>query len=374
MKVSEIDANIIAQLQISLGQQIPIFPKSFIRVLARVLAGVFVILNKYADYICLQLFVATASMAETEILGNRISPLKEWGRMIGAGDPYAATAASATVRVLVIAAGGDPIPAGTQLVNPLTQLIYITKTTLFLGVPGAYTLNVDCTTLGTIGAVAVGAKLSFLTPPVQVYSETDVTVSLGAGTDAETEGAYRKRITDYFQRRPQGGAAADYYLWGMTVAGVRNIYPYTGAVPGTVDVYVEGTGEDRYPSINALAGVSMAVGSTLRKPINAQPIIKPITIQDFTVSVSLTEDGLRPEITDAIENYFLDREPFLEGVSSGIRRDRVYVNSLSGIVQDICDLYGASFGRVVMRRNGSSTAVYALAEGELVRCLAVSYA
>ena len=73
---------IIAQMKSELGQNISILPKSFISILATVLAGVYMILYKSCNWIFLQIFVSTASYEEVNILGKSISPLVEWGRLI----------------------------------------------------------------------------------------------------------------------------------------------------------------------------------------------------------------------------------------------------------------------------------------------------
>ena len=70
---AEINAQIIAQLEASLNQTIPLLPKSFNRVLAKALAGVFIIIYKYAGFIALQQFVATATIEETTINGVTVS-------------------------------------------------------------------------------------------------------------------------------------------------------------------------------------------------------------------------------------------------------------------------------------------------------------
>lgn len=74
----EISDNIIAQLEASLNQSIPLLPKSFLRVLSKALAGVFVLLYKYGGFMFLQVFVRTASAKETIINGNSVTPLIEW--------------------------------------------------------------------------------------------------------------------------------------------------------------------------------------------------------------------------------------------------------------------------------------------------------
>ena len=97
----DISDNIIAQLEASLNQTIPLLPKSFTRVLAKAMAAVFVLLYKYGGFIFLQIFVQTASNVDTEINGKTVNPLIEWGRLIGVGDPTPATSAQLLVDINV---------------------------------------------------------------------------------------------------------------------------------------------------------------------------------------------------------------------------------------------------------------------------------
>ena len=89
----DISDNIIAQLEATLNQTIPLLPKSFLRVLAKVLGGVFVLLYKYGGFMFLQMVVSTESINETMVNGKVFSHFIEWGRLIGIGDPVAATQA-----------------------------------------------------------------------------------------------------------------------------------------------------------------------------------------------------------------------------------------------------------------------------------------
>ena len=83
----QISDNIISQIEATISQSVPLLPKAFIRVLAKALAGVVTILYKYAGFIFLQMFVRYASFSETTINGKTLTPLVEWGRLIGVGDP-----------------------------------------------------------------------------------------------------------------------------------------------------------------------------------------------------------------------------------------------------------------------------------------------
>jgi uncharacterized phage protein gp47/JayE len=72
----ELSDNLIAQIELSINQSIPLLPKSFIRVLAKATAGVFILLYKYGGFIFLQMFVSTASNEDTVINGIPVNPLK----------------------------------------------------------------------------------------------------------------------------------------------------------------------------------------------------------------------------------------------------------------------------------------------------------
>ena len=130
---AELSAQILGAIEAQMGQSAPILPKSFIRVLSKVLAAVFITLYKYAGFMSLQMFVATASDQPTVINGETITPLTWWGRLIGVGDPIAATRAQLTVAVNVESQTGS-LASGSQM----------------LGAPNGYTYN-------TVGAVLLDA-------------------------------------------------------------------------------------------------------------------------------------------------------------------------------------------------------------------------
>ena len=127
----DISDNIIAQLEASLNQSIPLLPKAFLRVLAKALGGVFILLYKYAGFMFLQMFVQTASISETTINGKTVSPLTQWGRLIGIGDPVAATNAELLIDITVDNQTGT-LPSGSQLVNSANGVTYITIGTINL--------------------------------------------------------------------------------------------------------------------------------------------------------------------------------------------------------------------------------------------------
>lgn len=378
---AQIDANIIAQLEASLNQTIPLLPKAFMRVLAKVLAGVFILLWKYVGFVFLQLFVKTATIEEVSINGVPLSPLKEWGRLIGVGDPIAATQAQMTTQIAVITQGGQ-LNSGELLVGSSNGITYALVTTILLdaetvlGTIRAVADQAGGNGSGDIGNLVIGETVSFANPLPEVVRDTIVQVNTVTGADQELTAAYRQRIVDRFQKRPQGGALIDYVFWGLEVAGIANIYPYTGD-PGEVDVYVESATEtDGIPTQAQLDAVAASIaldddGLASRSPANAFVNTLPITRTAFTVTVvGLTNVGnlaaVQNQINASLEEFFVEREPFISGVTLPPRKDSIAKVSLIGLVEDIVTAANGNFQTVnfVVTGVGVNLFEYILGEGE----------
>lgn len=385
----EISDNIVAQMSVSLGQSIPLLPKSFIRVLAKVLAGVFVILYKYGGFVAQQQFVRTASASATEFNGVKVIPLVEWGRQVGVGDPIAATRAELLVTVTVTNQTGT-LPSGSQLINSTTGVTYITIGAVALNAPTVQaTIRAVADQSGGDGSgvqgnMSPGQTLSFANPLANVARTVTVVSQSVTGADAETTDAYRQRVLDRFQQRPQGGAYADYRAWATEVAGIANAYPYTSSLPGQVDVYVESATEvDGIPTPAQLQDVADSIefdqsGLASRRPANAFVNVKPITRSGFDVVVTglsvANQPAVEATIEQALEEYFLSREPFIDGLSVLPRLDRITQSGIGGVVDDIVSAAGGVFVSVEVSKASIAFPLYALNEGEKAKALSVTFA
>lgn len=388
---AQIAANIIVQLEASLSQSVPLLPKAFSRVLAKALAGVYVTLYKYAGYSLLQQFVDRASMSETVVLGKPLRPLVEWGRLIGVGDPRDAEQAEVELAVVVLSQTGS-LPGGTQLLHAPTGVVYQTIAAVPLDAP---TVSVTARATsdqaggdgsGTIGNLAPGAALAFASKPAAVAQNPIVVALTVEGAEAEAESVYRERVKERFRRRPQGGAYADYRQWGTSVEGVAAIYPYTG-YPGEIDVFVAGADDDDgIPSGALLDAVRAAMqfdpdefpsptGLANRRPVNAAVNVYPISRSTFDVEVAGLEGGDAATVLAAmatgVDEFLRAREPFIVGLSSLPRLDRVTQGAVAGVVNEIAEANGASVAAVTLRRGGVIVTQYNLAHGELAKLGAV---
>lgn len=386
---AELTAQIVGAIEAQLGQTASFLPKSFIRVLAKVLSAVFITLYKYSSFIALQIFVSTASGSATVINGQTVTPLTLWGRLIGIGDPIAATAAELVATVTVENQTGT-LASGSQLLGSTNGVTYITTGAVLLN---AATVQVTVRAVadsngtggvGEIGNLVAGDAMTFANPLPNVSRDVVVVAQTITGADAETTDAYRERVIERFQRRPQGGAYSDYAIWGEGVAGVANIYPYTGA-PGQVDVYVESSTEtDGIPTAAQLVAVDSALqyavsGLADRRPANAWTNTLPITRTGFDINVAgLAADDMatvQADITAALEGYFKNAAPYIVGLDVPPRMDSLTAVEVAGTVNDITRAAGATFSGATFMLTGTSAqlSAYTLGEGEKAKAVDVSF-
>lgn len=381
---------IIAQLEGSLAQTFPLLPKAFLRVLAKVLAGVVILLYKYVGFGWLQQFVQHASWRETVVGGQTIRPLVELGRMLGAGDPIDATRAELTVQITVLNQSGS-LAANAQLVRPQSGVIYLSLAPVVLDAPTkevlirAYSDPAGNGGAGIVGNLVVGDTLEFANAQGNIAQQAIVTSVAVVGAEGETETAYRSRVFRRKRRPPQGGAYADYSIWGELVAGVANIYPQTG-LPGEVSVYVECTPDldaDGIPNSTLLDAVDAAIqlndaGLASRRPAGALARAFPITRRgfDFVVSglidpVSSTE--ARDEIETGVDEYLRSLEPYVVGLSVPPRRDRVTQGAVAGVVHEIVSARGGEVSNLQLYNDSQLITAYTLEPGEKARLGAIAY-
>lgn len=382
---AEISENIIAQLEASLNQSIPLLPKAFNRVLAKALSGVFVILYKYGGFIGLMQLVKYAPFAETTINGRTFSPLIEWGVLTGIGYPSSATRAEMQITIPV-SAGGQTVQAGETLYSSDNGYTFAVTAAVVLSAPSV-TANVRAIGdpngtggKGSAGNLPDGAILRFSVPQSGAGAETTVSATVNTAADVESEALYMQRIVTRFSAPPQGGAYADYRIWATGVAGISNAYPYTGDTAGTVTVYAEATeassgSEDGIPTAAQLEQVAEAIelddeGLASRRPIGALVTTLPIYRSPFFVVISgLSVPGSTAEVTAQIEtaltSYFINRAPYILGLDTQGRADRITQTAVGGVVDDVVAANDGIFTSVVVEDDlGDTVTVYTLSQGE----------
>jgi uncharacterized phage protein gp47/JayE len=387
--IEEIKTLIISGLQHEFNNRLRILPKSFVKILSSVFAGVFVILYKKIGWLFLQIFPETAYWNEINILGVRVRPLVKWGVIIGIGEPRRGTQWKGNIKVTVTRLNTF-LDGGTQLKSSITGKIYLVDETKTLE-NDIENVVVVCAESGTIGNLETGEILDFVNPLGNVAKEAIVDSVIKDAIEGELEVDYRFRVVSRWRMQPQGGALADYRIWGMEAAGVLNIYPYKDVnSPSGVFIYVSGLPAlypDRIPSAALLIEVgksctySPETGKATRKPLTAviDPIgdesylnVRPVSIIVFDVYIEglsgISALDFSQSVKTPIMEYFLGREPYNRGLSDDNNRtDQVTKNNVSSVIDQVAISQKSEFNDVVMRKSGIVTPSYNLGMGELCK-------
>ena len=383
--IEQVNNLIISGIEAELNTKFRLLPKSFIRVLAKVLSAVFITLYKQQAWIFLQMFVDTASFDEVEILGRKIRPLVMWGNLVGIGEPEGATQWQGKIKVEV-ASVNTYLDQGTQFVDPATGLIYITTQTVLLKNPFEE-IAVKCAESGIAGNVEVDDELNVASPYFNIGKKAVVSEVTVKAVDEESESSYRYRVKSRWQVQPQGGALYDYRKWASDVSGVLQTYIYKDddSAAGVL-IYVVSDDESRIATPGMLKEVGEAcsydpVTGEGRKPVTAvldpgndgsYGNVRACSISSFTVYVDNFEgneiDSFKSSCKTNFGSYFLEREPFVRGLSVDNKRvDRISAINLTSIANDIAEGVSGYFGKIRLEKNGEIITDYTLGKGELAK-------
>lgn len=383
--IEQVNNLIISGIEAELNTKFRLLPKSFIRVLAKVLSAVFITLYKQQAWIFLQMFVDTASFDEVEILGRKIRPLVMWGNLVGIGEPEGATQWQGKIKVEV-ASVNTYLDQGTQFVDPATGLIYITNQTVLLK-NSFEEIAVKCAESGIAGNIEVDDELNVASPYFNIGKKAVVCEVTDKAVDEESESSYRARVKSRWQVQPQGGALGDYRKWASDVSGVLQTYIYKDddSAAGVL-IYVVSDDESRIATPGMLKEVGEAcsydpVTGEGRKPVTAvldpgndgsYGNVRACSISVFTVYVDDFVgdeiDSFKSSCKTNFGSYFLEREPFVRGLSVDSNRvDRISAVNLTSIANDIAEGISGYFEKIRLEKNGEIITDYTLGKGELAK-------
>ncbi len=387
--IEEVQQLLISSFEHEFNTQLRILPKSFIKVLCKVFAGIFIILYKLVGWYFLQMFPETADWREVTILGVKLRPLVKLGILFGVGEPLLGVQWRGKINLEVLTAG-SVLYSGTQLKSGITGKLYITEETKTL-LQAKETILIVCTEIGTAGNLKRNDTLNFINPYGFIKTEAVVSDIVRVGLDNELESSYRNRVINRFRLQPQGGSLADYRIWASEVPGVLNVYPYNDKEqPGGVLLYVSGIPEvytDRVPGGGLLKKVGEActydpeTGKATRKPLTAvldpkndgtYTNVKPITVVAIDVVITDVSEvnpaDFAQIVKPALKNYFLDRDLYIRGLSDDNNRTNVISkNHIITVINQIAVSVKAVFGTAEMKKNASVIDIYTLDNGELAK-------
>ena len=387
--IEEVQQLLIRSFEHEFNTQLRILPKSFIKILCKVFAGVFIIVYKLVGWYFLQMFPETADWKEVTILGVRLRPLVKLGVLFGVGEPLAGVQWRGIITIDVLTQE-SVLYSGTQLKSNVTGKLYIVEETKTL-LQQKETVSVVCTEIGTAGNLEQNDTLNFVNPYGFIKTEAIVSDVARVGLDNELESSYRNRVINRFRLQPQGGALADYRIWASEVPGVLNVYPYNDKEqPGGVLLYVSGISDvyaDRIPDKGLLKKVGEVctydpeTGKATRKPLTAMldpkndgsySNVKPVSVAVFDVVITGVS-GIIPAdfaqvVKPALQNYFLERDLYIRGLSDDNNRTNVVSkNHVITVINQIAVSIKAIFETAEIRKDGKVAPLYTLDNGELAR-------
>lgn len=383
-----------AAFEAKLGQTVPALERSFISVLARVLALSDTGLYKYAANRILQSLAITATGDNLDTIGSNYGV-------------YRIAAVAAEINVTLTGTAGSTLQQTADLIADNSGVLYYPETDVTFDddpVPGQETFTIVAETVGTTGNAVAGDTFTLTSPvtglsQVAIYDSTET-----AGQDKEADSAYRRRILDEIRTVGGAGNGVDYRRWGEQSSNVARIYPYSGKPadgsegadePGDRTIYVEATTSyitgDRTADVALLAAVRALITTDPDTGLERVPLgcpdstlfVKSIANQNIWVTItSLTAQGSTPlvdikaSVEAALEDYLLELAPYVDGVDVEVdRNDRLTDLSIARVVQQVLMDTDATATAITfaLTEGGASEGSYALPQGYLTQLGGVDY-
>lgn len=273
--------------------------RSFLKVMARVLAGLAHLLFGYFKFLEKQAFPDTA---EDEYLDR-------WAAIWGV------IRKPATFAEFVCAVTGTPgtiIPVNT-IYRRSDGKEYTVQAQITLTGSGDE-ISLLASEAGTASEVAVNDVIAILSPIAGLDSNATVNAIVTEPEDGEEDDSLRARLIDRIQNPPSGGAANDYIQWALAVPGITRVWVGPQALgPGTVVVWVVSDDEDPItPSPAKITEVADYIEE--RRPVTANVSVTPPALLPLDMTIKLRPNTA--EVQEQVEAELLDmifREAALAG-------------------------------------------------------------
>jgi uncharacterized phage protein gp47/JayE len=242
-------------------------------------------------------------------------------------------------------------------------------------------------TAGRESVLEVGDTLTSVSPIVNVNSQVVVSVVSTDPVNAETIEEYRAKAIQAYQLNPQGGAPADYRLWGLDAAGTRQIYPYASSGnPNEIDVFVEATiadsiGGNGTPTPTILADVAADIEADPDTGVGRRPLgvfavnVQSIVVKNVTITIN-SGGAFTPSqealITQALTDAIYDIRPFIAGIDAvADRNDTLSTFGIGSVV--VATVGGVVISSITMTVGGTPYTSYNFDNGEIPYLTTVTY-
>lgn len=355
-----IRARILADIEGAFNQQTPANPKSFNRMIAGALSGLFVLAYHAIMWVYAQIFPDRADWQSLILLGKlvRITPTP---------------AVAALLTANVFGTDGESVLEGTRFIGPNGLVYQVSTGAQVIG--GYAECQLKCLSAGEAGNLADGEELSIVTADVALTGKATVTGTVTTGADAESLERFRSRVVARYKKRFTGGSPADYQLWGLETPHFYWVSPYASlSRPGEIIVYGKVDNQpDGIPTSAQLAELLQYLtydpesGKRYRKPTTDEIECRPISRYAFDVTIRIKNStpALKANIENAVAEYLDSLEPYNEGVSDA-RVDAVTNSGIAAEAFALAQEAGATVLQVVVQEamTGSTITNYVLYGGE----------
>jgi len=356
-KLKQLFNQIISDLQAQLKITIPSFGKIYLRALAASQAAFLKLVYLALGKVQKNIFVDTA---DPVALGGT---LERFGLVKIGRNPFPATQGQYAVTVTGVTGGviqqGMTFKTDDNSRNP-GMLFILDNQYILTDTTDEVTLR--ALTAGVGSRLSIGDTLTATAPMIGVDSQVTVSGEVVIPNDPEDIEDYRQAVIDSYRLMPQGGAPADYRIWGREASGVRQIYPYAASgAPGEINVFVEATPIDSTdgfgtPTTTILNDVANRIEydpetGEGRRPLGVFAVhTLPVVVNKVAITITAF-DGITDEkkvtIQQALEEMISNIRPFISGADVlSERNDNLSTNKIiAGILSAIP---GSVFGPVTM--------------------------
>lgn len=312
--LAEIKNRIESDIKSGLGLT-TLLRRSFLKVLAKAIAGAVHLLHGFLQYMSKQIFVDTAEVTFLERHGA------VWGVFRNA-----ATFAEFTLSLTGV--NGSVVPVSTTYVDAAGNEFTTQSEATISG--GVATVNVLAQVSGESQNPSVSDVLSLLSPISGVDTDATVSAIVTEAADTESDDDYRARLLAFIRQPPSGGAANDYILWAKSITGITRawVHPlYLG--PGTVGVSIVTDAEDPISASGAKVTEVQNYIDTV-KPVDADvTVFTPTLFEiDMVIDILPNTTAVQNAIESELEDLIL-RDSNVEGsyASPGETNDGVILLS-----------------------------------------------
>lgn len=249
--------------------------RSFIKVLARALAGAFHLVWGFLFWLSEQFIYDTAT----------IEYLKRWAAIWGF---QIKPATYAEFNVIITGTNGVSIPQNTIYKRTEDSAEYYVDAEVTI-VGGTATAKLISSVAGAEYNNDIATIVSLESPISGVDSDATVDSIVVEGEDEEDVEDFRERFLTFIRERPSGGAVHDYIAWAKEVPGITRAWVAPQDLgPGTVTVAVVDDDSDPISVSPAkIQEVEDYIEDPTRKPVTAALTVITPTLSPLDLTIAI---------------------------------------------------------------------------------------